>query len=56
MSVENISFSNIHIEAQTGMKVTDAKDIDFRDVVIRAMSGPPLTVTGSERVNSAGVK
>ncbi len=55
MLVENISFSNIHIDAETGMKVTDAKDIDFRDVVIRAMSGPPLTVTGSERVNAAGV-
>jgi hypothetical protein len=54
MAVEQISFSNVHTEAGTGMKVTDAKDIDFRDVVIRAMSGPPLQVTGSERVNAAG--
>ena len=53
MPVENISFSNVRIEAQTGMKCTDAKDISFYDVTIDAAKGAPWTENGCQNVDKA---
>jgi polygalacturonase len=50
MPVEDIVFDNVHVAAQTGMTVTNAKNIFFRDTIIDTEQGPALTV-----VNSTGV-
>ncbi|MGA7236789.1 MAG: glycosyl hydrolase family 28 protein [Bryobacteraceae bacterium] len=34
MPVEDITFSNVHVQAETGLTCTNAKDIFFRDVAI----------------------
>ena len=50
MPVEDITFSNVHVQAETGLTCTNAKDIFFRDVTIDTETGPALTV-----VNSTGL-
>jgi polygalacturonase len=53
MPVENITFSNVHVEAQTGLTVTNARDIFFRDVVLGTEKGPALTVVNSSGLDTA---
>ena len=53
MPIENISFSNVRIQAQTGMKCTDAKDIAFLDVTIETQNGPALAQTNCRNVDTA---
>jgi len=50
MPVEDMTFSNVHVQAETGLTVTNAKNIFFRDVIIDTETGPALTV-----VNSTGL-
>lgn len=56
MPIENISFSNVRIQAQTGMKCTDAKDISFFDVVIAAQAGASLTQVNCRNVDTARLR
>lgn len=42
MPIENITFTDVQIEAQTGFTVTNARDIVFRDVRINTAKGPAL--------------
>jgi polygalacturonase len=56
MPVENISFSNVRIQAQTGMKCTDAKDISFLDSAIDAQSGLGWTQTRCTNVDTARLR
>ncbi len=53
LPVEEIQFSNVRIQAQTGFTCTNAKNISFRDVVIDTESGPALTVKNSTAIDSA---
>jgi hypothetical protein len=50
MPVEEISFNNVRIQAETGFTVTNARSIFFRDTIIDAEKGPALIV-----VNSTGL-
>jgi polygalacturonase len=50
LPVEDILFSNVRIQAETGFTVTNAKNIFFRDTIIDTETGPALTV-----VNSTGL-
>ena len=56
MPIENITFNNVHIQAQTGMKCTDGKDITFLDVKIEPKSGAPLTQTRCTNVDTARLR
>jgi polygalacturonase len=42
MPVENLTFTNIQIAAETGFTLTNARDIAFRDVRIDTARGPTL--------------
>lgn len=53
MPVEDITFNNVHVQAQTGLTCTNAKDIFFRDVVIDTEKGPALTVVNSTGLDTA---
>jgi polygalacturonase len=53
MPIENITFSNVKIQAQTGMKCRDAKDIAFLDVTIDAQNGPALSQVNCRNVDAA---
>lgn len=50
--VEDITFSNVHIDAQTGFTVTNASDITFLDSVINTEKGPALLLRDSVRVEA----
>jgi polygalacturonase len=50
MPVEDIIFQNVKIQAQTGMIVTNAKNVFFRDTIIDTESGPAVTM-----VNASGI-
>jgi polygalacturonase len=47
MPIGGFSFSGVHIQAQTGMKITNAKDVTFTDSSIDVKDGEPFIVTGS---------
>jgi polygalacturonase len=53
MPVENITFTDVQIEAQTGFTVTNARDIVFREVRIDTAQGPALIVKNSTAVDAA---
>jgi hypothetical protein len=52
MAVENMTFSNVRIQAKTGMTCTNAKDIFFHDVFIDTDAGPGLTVKSSNGIDT----
>ncbi len=56
MPVENITFSGVQIRAQTGMKITNAKDVVFQDVAIETERGEGVTVTGSTGIDLARLR
>jgi polygalacturonase len=47
MAVGGFTFNGVHIQAQTGMKITNAKDVTFTDSSVDAKDGEAFTVTGS---------
>jgi len=47
MAVGGFTFNGVHIQAQTGMKITNAKDVTFTDSSIAVKEGESFTVTGS---------
>ena len=53
MAAENMTFHNVHIQAQTGFTCTSAKDIAFQDVVIDTEKGPALTMTNCSNIDTA---
>jgi polygalacturonase len=56
MAAENMTFHNVHIQAQTGFTCTNAKDIAFQDVVIDPDKGPALTMTNCTNIDTARLK
>jgi len=53
MPVENITFSNVHIQSQTGFTCTNTSQIAFRDVVIDTASGPALALHNASATDTA---
>lgn len=51
MSIKDIRFDGITIEAQKGIRCIEAEDISFNNVTIKAAKGVPMEV-----VNSKGIK
>jgi len=47
MPIGTITFSGVHIQAQTGMRITNAKDVTFTDSKIEPKEGEPMIMTGS---------
>jgi polygalacturonase len=55
MPVENVSFSDIFIDAETGFTCKDVKGIVFRSVRIDTKKGQALTCENTERLELAGL-
>ena len=53
LPVEDISFSQVHIQAQTGFTCTNARNISFLDTVINTSNGPGLTLRNCTDVDSS---
>jgi polygalacturonase len=51
MPIEEVTFSDVHIQAKSGMKITNAKNIVFRGVTIEAASGATV-ITKNAAVKS----
>jgi len=53
MPIENLTFSNVHLEAQTGFTVTNARGVRFLDTVINTASGPAVILKGAAEIDTA---
>ena len=53
MPIENITFSNVHLDAQTGFTVTNAKGVAFLDTVINTAKGPALILKSTAQIDRA---
>jgi polygalacturonase len=51
MPVGGFTFRDVHIQAQTGIKITNAKDVSFLDSSITVKDGEPWTIS-----NSSGIR
>lgn len=57
LPVEDITFSDVHIRAKSGMTCTNARNIAFRGVTIEAANGAgPLTMKNCEKVDTGGLQ
>lgn len=56
LPVENLTFSNVHIQAATGFTCTNARDISFQDVVINTDTGPALLQRNCNAVDTARLR
>jgi polygalacturonase len=56
MPIENLTFSNVHIEAQTGFSVTNAKGITFIDCVVDTAKGPALLLKNASEIDHARLR
>jgi hypothetical protein len=56
MPVEDITFSDVHIQAKTGMKISSAKNIVFRGVTIDTDSGPAIIMKDSTGIDTGALK
>jgi polygalacturonase len=56
MPVEDITFSDVHIQAKTGMKISSARNIVFRGVTIEAATGPAITLKNSTGIETGSLK
>lgn len=50
MKLDNFSFENIHIKSKYGIEITDAKNIDFKNVIIDCEQEPVITIERSEQI------
>jgi polygalacturonase len=56
MPVENLTFSGVQIRAQTGLKITNAKDVVFQDVVIETEKGDAVSLVDSIGIDMGRLK
>jgi polygalacturonase len=56
MPIEDITFSDVHIRAKTGMTVTNAKQIVFKDVTIDTESGPAVIEKSSTDIDTTRLR
>jgi len=56
MPVQNLSFSNINIEAKEGFEIHTAENIEFHDVKVTAENGPSFEIEDSHNIILDNVK
>ncbi len=56
MPIEDITFSDVRIQAKTGMKITSARNIVFRGVTIDTDSGPAVMLKNSTGIDAGKLK
>ena len=56
MPIENITFHNVHIQAETGFTCTNAKDVAFLDCVIDTQKGSALTLKNSTDIETSRLR
>lgn len=56
MPIENITFSNVHLEAAGGFACTNARGITFLDTVIDTRRGPALTLRNASQIDAARLR
>jgi len=56
MPIENVTFSDVHVQAAAGFTVTNARGITFQDVVIDTAQGPALILRNSTDVDTARLR
>jgi hypothetical protein len=54
--VEDISFSNVHLQAAKGFTCTNARGISFLDVVINTGEGPALILRNVTGIDSSRLR
>ena len=47
LGIGGFTFRDVHIQSQTGLKITNAKDVSFLDSSITVKDGEPATIVGS---------
>ena len=52
-AIENLTFSNVHIQAQKGFTVTNAKNVVFLDSIIDTAKGSALILKNTSGVETA---
>jgi polygalacturonase len=52
MPIEDITFSNVHIDADEGLEITNAKDVAFLDSTIDTAIGPALSLANAIDVDT----
>jgi len=52
MPIEQITFSNVHLQAATGFACTNAGKITFLDTVVDTQSGPPLILKNTSQIET----
>jgi len=55
MPVEDITFTDVHIRAKTGMKVNSAKGITFRNCTIDTQTGPAIQLKNSTAIDTGNL-
>ena len=56
MPVSNVSISNVNIDAETGMRVQDARCLTFSDFTVSTRRGPALDIENSEELYLSNVR
>jgi polygalacturonase len=52
MPIENVTLTNVHVQSDTGLVCTSARDVTFNDVTIDAKSGPAVRLRGCENIGT----
>jgi polygalacturonase len=52
LPIQDITFTNVHIQAATGFTCTNAQGITFNDVVINTDQGPAMTLHNSTQIDT----
>lgn len=55
MPIENVTFSNLNIDAQTGFVVKEASQIAFHQVQINTLTGPAIAVENGKQISIGGL-
>jgi hypothetical protein len=56
MPIENITFSDIQLETQTGFTIKDAKSIEFHNVRVGVAKGPAIAATNTDGLEIDSLK
>ena len=56
MPIENLTFSNVHLDAAAGFTCNNARGIVFLDCVINTASGPALQLKNSSDIDFTRLK
>lgn len=56
MPIQDVTFSNVHIQARRGLAITDADGVVFQDCVIDTAKGPALTLERTRAIDYARLR